>query len=74
MTKKTVKSVWMKSIITVIWLFSSLSPLVYAATWEVNLTELRNSVMLSRDENSLINSAIDRVEKLQTDIGNEWKL
>ena len=49
------------------WLFSWLSPFVYA-TWEVSLSNLKESVMLSSDENSLINAAIDRVEKLKTDI------
>ena len=70
MDKKTIKLLWMKSIITIIWLFSSLTPLVYATweTWEVNFTSLRNTVMLNNDENSLINWAIDRVSKLQTDI------
>ena len=70
MNKKTIKLLWMKSIITIIWLFSSLTPLVYATweTWEVNFASLRNTVMLNNDENSLINWAIDRVSKLQTDI------
>ena len=67
MNKKSIQTLWIKSIITVIWLFSWLSPFVYA-TWEVSLSNLKESVMLSSDENSLINAAIDRVEKLKTDI------
>jgi len=67
MAKKTLQSTGIKFVVILIWLFYWLSPLVYA-TWEVNLTELRDSVMLSRDENSLINAAVDRVEKLQSDI------
>ena len=61
----------MKSVITIIWLSSLLTPLAYATwetTWEVNFATLRNTVMLNSDENSLINGAIDRVAKLQTDI------
>ena len=68
MNKKTIQVMWIKSIITIIWLFSWLSTVAYAATWEVSLSELKNSVMLTNDENSLINAAIERVEKLQVDI------
>ena len=68
MNKKTIQTMWIKSIITIIWLFSWLSTVVYAVTWEVSLSDLKNSVMLTNDENSLINAAIERVEKLQVDI------
>ncbi len=67
MNKKTIKSMWIKTIITIIWLFSWLSSFAWA-TWEVSLANLKESVMLSSDENSLINSAINRVTQLQTDI------
>ena len=53
--------------VTLVWLFSFISPVAYA-TWEVSLWDLRDSVMLTSDENSLINNAIDRVTQLQTDI------
>ncbi len=68
MNKKSIQTVWIKSIIATIWLVSFLSPFAYAATWEVNFSDLKNSVMLSSDDNSLINAAISRVEQLQTDI------
>ena len=68
MNKKTIQVMWIKSIITIIWLFSWLFTVAYAATWEVSLSDLKNSVMLTNDENSLINAAIERVEKLQVDI------
>ena len=68
MNKKSIQVMWIKSIILIIWLVSFLSPFVYAATWEVNFSDLKNSVMLSSDDNSLINAAISRVEQLQTDI------
>ena len=67
MNKKTIKTIWIKSIVALIWLSSLLSPFVYA-TWEVSLAKIKDSIMLSNDENSVINAAIDRVEKLQTDI------
>ncbi len=62
-----VKILWIKSIVILIWLVSFLSPFVYA-TWEVSLSKIKDSIMLSNDENSTINSAIERVAKLQTDI------
>ena len=67
MNKKLMKTTWIRSIITVFWLIFCLSTSVYA-TWEVSLSNLKETVMLSSDENSLINAAIDRVEKLKTDI------
>ena len=67
MNKKTVKVMWINSIVALVWFVSFLSPFVYA-TWEVDLADLKDSVMLSSDENSLINSAITRVTKLQADI------
>lgn len=67
MNKKTVKVMWINSIAALIWFISFLSPFAYA-TWEVDLVDLKDSVMLSSDENSLINSAITRVTKLQADI------
>ncbi len=67
MDNKKIQTIWIKSIIAVIWLFFSLSPVVYG-TWEVSLSSLKDSVMLSSDDNSSINAAINRVEKLQADI------
>ena len=67
MNKKSIQKIWIKSIIAAIWLFSCLSPFVHA-TWEVSLTNLKDSVMLTSDDNSLINAAINRVAQLQTDI------
>ena len=67
MNKRLIKTTWIKSIITAVWLIFCLSTSVYA-TWEVSLSNLKETVMLSSDENSLINAAIDRVEKLKTDI------
>jgi len=67
MNKKTLKTLWMGSIITVIWLFSWISPIVYAG-WETSLAKLKDSAMLSTNDNSLINAAINRVTKLQADI------
>ena len=67
MNKKSIQKIWIKSIIAAIWLFSCLSPFVHA-TWEVSLANLKDSVMLTSDDNSLINAAINRVAQLQTDI------
>lgn len=67
MNKRLIKTKWIRSIITIFWLIFCLSTSVYA-TWEVSLSNLKETVMLSSDENSLINAAIDRVEKLKTDI------
>ena len=67
MNKKAIQNLWVKSIITIIWFFSCLSPIVHA-TWEVSLGNLKDSVMLTSDDNSMINAAINRVAKLQTDI------
>lgn len=68
MDNKLIQTIWVKSIITVIWFFSFLNPFVYAAEWEVSLADLKNSVMLTNDDNSLINAALNRVTKLQADI------
>lgn len=68
MYNKLIQTIWVKSIITVIWLFSFLNPFVYAAEWEVSLADLKDSVMLTNDDNSLINAALNRVTKLQADI------
>ena len=68
MDNKLIQTIWVKSIITVIWLFSFLNPFVYAAEWEVSLADLKDSVMLTNDDNSLINAALNRVTKLQADI------
>lgn len=67
MNRKIVQILWVKSIIAIIWLFSSLSSFV-CATWEVNIVDLKNSVMLTTDDNALINAAVNRVTKLQTDV------
>lgn len=67
MNKTIIKSIWIKSIIMVIRLFSWLSSFV-CATWETSLSSLKESVMLTTDDNSMINSAIKRVETLQADI------
>ena len=67
MNKKSIQVIWIRSIIMTIWLFSCLSPFAYA-TWEVSLANLKDSVMLTSDDNSMINAAINRVAKLQTDI------
>jgi len=68
MDNKLIQTIWVKSIITVIWFFSFLNPFVYAAEWEVSLADLKDSVMLTNDDNSLINAALNRVTKLQADI------
>ena len=65
MRKELVKNICIKSII--IWLFLLVSPYVYG-TWEVDLSSLQNSVMLTSDDNSLINAAIKQVADLQKDI------
>ena len=67
MDKKIIKSLWIKTLISIIWIFSCLSSFVYA-TWETSLASLKESVMLTTDDNSMINAAINRVETLQADI------
>ena len=67
MYKNTIQTLWIKSTAIIIWLFSFLTPFVHA-TWEVSLSNLKESVMLTSEDNSLINSAMNRVTKLQTDI------
>ena len=67
MNNKIVQTLWIKFIVTIIWFFPFLTPFVHA-TWEVSLSSLKDSVMLSTDDNSSINAAINRVEKLQEDI------
>ena len=67
MNKRIIKSLWIKTLISIIWLFSWLSSFVYA-TWETSLASLKESVMLTTDDNSMINAAIKRVETLQADI------
>ena len=67
MNRKIIQILWIKSIIAIIWLFSSLSTFAYA-TWEVSIVDLKNSVMLTTDDNALINAAVSRVSKLQDDI------
>ena len=67
MNKNTLQLVWIKSFIVLVWFFSFLFSMVYA-TWDVDFSSLKDSVMLSSDENLLINTAIDRVDKLKVDI------
>lgn len=67
MNKKTVKVMWINSVAVLIWFVSFLSPFAYA-TWDVDFSSLKESVMLSSDENSLINTAIDKVDRLKVDI------
>ena len=67
MDKKIIKSLWIKTLISIIWIFSCLSSCVYS-TWETSLASLKESVMLTTDDNSMINAAIKRVETLQADI------
>ena len=55
MNKKTIQVMWIKSIITIIWLFSWLSTVAYAATWEVSLSDLKNSAIFWT-EFSILNS------------------
>lgn len=67
MNKNVIQNLWVKLMITVIWICPLLSPTVFA-TWDISFSDLKNSVMLDNEDNSLINAAIDRVSKLQTDI------
>ena len=67
MNKKTIQKLWITLFITMIWLFSWINTFVYSQ-WEISVSNLRDSVMLTTDDNSLINAAINRVAKLQTDI------
>ena len=50
-----------------IWTLFCISPLVYA-TWEASLEDLKDSVQLTADDNSLINAAIEKVATLQSDL------
>ena len=56
--------------ITAIVSVSTLIPIECEATWEINLQNLRDMVQFSTGENSLINSGINKVTNLQTDIEN----
>ena len=67
MNKKLIQYKWAKVAALWIWIFLWLFWLVYAA-WEVSLQELKQSVQLTKDDNSLINNAIEKVATLQTDI------
>ena len=64
---KGIQSIWVKLTIMTIWILTSFSTFAHA-TWEVSLANLKESVMLTSDDNSLINAAVTRVEKLQKDI------
>ena len=64
---KMVIQLWTKIFVVLIWLFLWLSSNVFA-TQEVSLKELRQSVQLTKDDNTLINNAIEKVATLQTDI------
>ena len=66
MNTKTIQ-LWTKIAVVLIWLFLWLSNNVFAAE-EVSLQELKQSVQLTRDDNALINNAIEKVATLQTDI------
>ena len=65
MNKKIIQT-WSKIFVILTWFFLCLSS-VYAA-WEVSLQDLKQSVQLTKDDNSLINSAMEKVATLQTDI------
>ncbi len=58
---------WMAIFLTSFICLECWTPFVYA-TWETSIANLKNSVMLSSDDNALINSAMKRVTNLQTDI------
>ena len=65
--KKIFYTWWVALLFWAYSILSFLSPCVYA-TWEVSLSQLRESVTLSNEDTSLINAAIKKVETLQTDI------
>ena len=65
--KNHTKKIWTKITVVLTWLILLLSQYAYA-TWEVSLQDLKQSVQLTRDDNSLINNAIEKVSALQTDI------
>ena len=65
MNKKFIK-LWNKIFVGLFWFFLCLST-AYAAS-EVSLQDLKQSVQLTRDDNSLINNAIEKVTTLQADI------
>ena len=65
MNKKIIQT-WSKIFVILTWFFLCLSS-VYAA-WEVSLQDLKQSVQLTKDDNSLINNAMEKVATLQTDI------
>ncbi len=62
------KHLWWISIFLWTFLFLGCWTSFVYATWETSLADLKDSVMLSRDDNALINSAMKRVTNLQTDI------
>ena len=66
MKKETIKCMWIKSVIVLFWLISIIPTLTYG-TWN-DIMEFKDNIMLSSDENALINAAIDRVTKLKGDI------
>ena len=53
--------------IVLIWFFLWLPAFTYS-TWETSLQDLKESVQLTREDNSIINAAIKRVATLQTDL------
>ena len=65
--KKNVIKLWTKIFVVLIWLFLWLSTNVFA-TEEVSLQDLKQSVQLTKDDNALINNAMEKVATLQTDI------
>ena len=65
--KKNVIQLWTKIFVVLIWLFLWLSTNVFA-TEEVSLQDLKQSVQLTKDDNALINNAMEKVATLQTDI------
>lgn len=67
MRKMKRQLVCIKTLLILLWLYSCLSPVVIA-TWEVSLDNLKDSVQLTTEDNSLINAAIERVATLQADI------
>ena len=62
------KNLFWKCLICFVLCSSLILPYYSDATGEVSLWELRKSVVLSSEDTSLINAAIDKVSTLQTDI------
>ena len=58
---------WLKSCFVILLLFIILSANTYA-TWETSLKDLKESVQLTREDNSVINAAIQKVSTLQSDL------